>query len=145
MLDRPPRPPDQPIFDRRMIVQTGLSGVYMGFAGFAFFLWALNSGMPEDQARTVLLLLMVLFENVHVFNCRSEARSVFRIPLAANPWIGISVAVALAIHVGALHWAPSAAMLRMSSVTPEFALSVVPIALGLLLVFEFYKWLQSRR
>ncbi|MDH3233300.1 MAG: HAD-IC family P-type ATPase, partial [Alphaproteobacteria bacterium] len=107
VLSRSPRPPDQPIFDRRMITQTALVGGYMGFVGFAYFLWAIRSGMPEDQARTTLLLLMVWFENVHVFNCRSETRSAFAVPLRANPWVILAVAAALWLHLGAMYWSDS--------------------------------------
>ena len=43
--------------------------------------------------------MMVLFENVHVFNCRSEYLSVFRVPLAANPMVAVAVVLTLALHV----------------------------------------------
>ena len=84
MLCRPPRPPEQRIFDRRMIEQTIVSGGYMGLAGFLFFDWCLAQGWSEAAARNALLLLMVLFENVHIFNCRSESRSAFRVPLRST-------------------------------------------------------------
>ncbi|MBI1986607.1 MAG: HAD-IC family P-type ATPase, partial [Rhodospirillales bacterium] len=75
ILRQRPRPPDQPIFDRLMIEQTALSGALMGAVAFAFFWWLLRTGVDEFQARNLMFLLMVVFENVHVFNCRSETRS----------------------------------------------------------------------
>ena len=145
VLSRSPRPPDQPIFDRRMITQTALVGGYMGFVGFAYFLWAIRSGMPEDQARTTLLLLMVWFENVHVFNCRSETRSAFAVPLRANPWVILSVAAALWLHLGAMYWSNSVGLLRMAHIGPDQFLIAVPLALGLLIPIELYKWLSRRK
>ncbi|MDP6389979.1 MAG: HAD-IC family P-type ATPase, partial [Alphaproteobacteria bacterium] len=139
VLERRPRPPDQPIFDGRMITQTSLAGAFMGFAGFAFFLWALRAGVPEEQARTALLLLMVLFENVHAFNCRSETRSAFRVPIRNNPWIVLSVAGALFLHLSAMHWDAAAQLLRMAPIAPGTFLVVLPLALGLLAAIEIYK------
>jgi Ca2+-transporting ATPase len=41
------------------------------------FQWLLQAGFSVDEARNSTLLLMVLFENVNVFNSRSETRSAF--------------------------------------------------------------------
>jgi len=145
VLERTPRPPEQPIFDRHMIANTVLAGSYIGFSGFAFFLWAIRSGVPEDQARTALLLLMVLFENAHAFNCRSEVRSVIGVPFGANPWIVIAVALALLLHLGAMYWGSAGAVLGVTRIDPLTFLVVAPIALGLIVVIELYKRDARRR
>lgn len=41
----------------------------MGTMAFLLFQWLLNQGYSTDDARNGTLLLMVLFENIHVFNC----------------------------------------------------------------------------
>ena len=143
ILRRRPRPPEQPIFDNRMVVSTALAGSYMGFAGFAFFYWAIGAGIPEDEARTALLLLMVLFENVHIFNCRSEGRSAFRVPLRSNPWIVLAVLAALGLHAGAMLWPPAGEVLKMATIDPALLLIVFPTAFGLTVLFEGYKRLAN--
>jgi magnesium-transporting ATPase (P-type) len=40
LLDRPPRRPDEPIFDRLMIRESGVSGVYTGVVAYAFLVGA---------------------------------------------------------------------------------------------------------
>lgn len=60
-----------------MTEQVLLSGAFIGVVGFVFFRWGMSQGWSEFGARNALLLLMVCFENAHVFNCRSEWRSVF--------------------------------------------------------------------
>ncbi len=84
LLDRPPRPVNEPIFDRLMIAECATSGITIGIVGFILFAWMIAHGWSEFEARNALLFLMVAFENVHVFNCRSEARSAFRMPFASN-------------------------------------------------------------
>ena len=80
ILKRGPRPPGQPLFDRRMLGQVLLAGSTMGVVCFVFYFWCLEGGMAETQARNLVLLLMVMLENVQALNARSELR--FRLPRA---------------------------------------------------------------
>jgi Ca2+-transporting ATPase len=139
VLDRPPRPPRQPLFDRALMIQTAVAGGYIGIVGFGFYSWALGAGLPAAEAGSLLLLLMVLFENVHVFNCRSERRSAFAVPVVANPWVVLSVAFAFVLQVAAMSWEGSRDLLHLVPVDPVQALAVIPITFGLLLVMEVYK------
>lgn len=64
-----------------------MSGVHMGVVAFAgFYVMFEIKGLSEYEARNFLVMLMVLFENLHVFNVRSESRPAFRIPLSNN-WV----------------------------------------------------------
>jgi Ca2+-transporting ATPase len=67
------------------------------------FQWLLASGFSVDEARNSTLLLMVLFENVNVFNSRSETRSAFRHNLLRNKLLLIGTLVAQLIHIGAMY------------------------------------------
>ena len=77
-LERPPRPPNERIFNRLMIERVVLSAVAIGSVAFLTFRWMLDQGYSLEEARNGTLLLMVLFENVHVFNSRSEVLSAFQ-------------------------------------------------------------------
>ena len=48
VLNQPPRPPEQSLFERRMIEQTILSGFYMGIWAFVVFAWSLDQGMRKS-------------------------------------------------------------------------------------------------
>jgi P-type Ca2+ transporter type 2C len=101
-LSRPPRRPREPIFDPLMIRRIVLSMVTVGGGGFAVFYWLLASGYSQDDARNLLLLLMVLVENFQTLNSRSERQSVFRQRFASNPFLIVSIAVALGLQVTAM-------------------------------------------
>ena len=145
VIRRPPRPPSQPLIDRPMLVQIALGGGYMGVVGSGFYHWALGSGYDEVQARTGLLLLMEFFENVHVFNCRSETRSMLTQPLSANPLVVLNVIATLALHLFATWTSGCGAILHVVAPEPALVAVAVPLALGLALLFEGYKWLVGRR
>ncbi len=144
VLKRRPRPPDQAVFDRRMVAQVLVAGSYMGGVAFAFFLWCLERGMSEAEARNLLLLLMVMFENAHAMNARSERRSVFQIALSANWFLVAAVVGAHGLHLLAGFAPGLAGVLEIQPIAlSEWALVGV-IAVSLVLVMELYKRLSPR-
>ena len=145
ILGQPPRRPQEWLFDRRMTTQILVAGIYMGTAGFVFYAWALAQGMPEETARNLLLLLMVLFENAHALNARSERRSVFRVPFAANPFLIVAILGAQALHIGAMYLPGLRDVLDMQPVRIVEWLSVLAVAASLLVVMEAFKGLTARR
>jgi magnesium-transporting ATPase (P-type) len=145
ILDQPPRPPNQPIFDRRMIEEVTLSGAFIGVVGFLFFQWVLQQGWAEQEARNALLLWMVACENVHGFNCRSEWRSTFRIPLSANPVLVGAVIAAHGVHIGAMYTPGLSDVLQVHPVSLQTWAQVAALSLGLVVLMEIYKLLRPRR
>lgn len=140
ILNRPPRPPGQPIFDRRMIEQTVLSGAFIGTVAFCVFYWMMaHPGWSEFEARNVLLLVMVLFENMQVFNCRSESRSAFHVPLRANPLLILTVIAAQGVHILAMYTPGLSGVLEITPVSVTVWLSMLFITASLIAVMEVYK------
>ncbi len=144
-LSYPPRRPKEPIFDRVMLRRIWHSTVAMGFGGFATFYWLLEQGYSEAQARNLLLLLFVLFENFQAFNARSEHHSVFRQRFLANPYLVLSVIAAQAIHVAAMYTPGLREILHVAPVSFEEWGGLLFIAATLLMMMEFEKWWDQRR
>lgn len=144
ILAEPPRPPRQPIVDRRMIEQTVISGLFMGGVGYMFFHWCIYRGFAETDARNLLLLLMVLFENVHLFNCRSETRSAFSIPFSTNPVLMLGLIAAQGVHLAAMYTPGLNSVLGISPVSLDQWVMVAAMALSLVVVMEIYKRLTAR-
>jgi magnesium-transporting ATPase (P-type) len=143
LLMRKPRAPDEPIFDSLMVRETLISGAFMGGVAFLFWHWALSQGLGEFQARNLLLFLMVAFENVHVFNCRSETASAFRTPLRNN-WPVVAAAVgAQLVHIGAAFIPGLRETLQVEPISLEAWLLLVPLAGSVLLVMELDKLLRA--
>ncbi len=143
-MEHPPRPPGQGVFNRLMIVQSLVSGLTMGLIAFAAWLWLERAGYPEAEARNLLLMLMVLLENVHVFNCRSERVSAFRTPLRRNRLLIGGVIVAQGVHIASLYLPPMQRVLGVAPVSPTAWLTLLGLALLLLLAMEVFKAHQTR-
>jgi magnesium-transporting ATPase (P-type) len=144
-LDAPPRRPDDPVFDRLMIERALLAGTWMAALGFGVFALLLRLDVPLDQARNMLLLLMVLMQNVDAFNARSETRSAFAIPVRNNPLLVIGVGAALAIHILAIYTPMMQRVLRVEPVALSGWIALPLLALSLLAVMELHKRTWAHR
>ena len=144
ILERRPRPPNQPIFDRRMIEETIVSGIYIGLMAFTLFKIMLDLGVTESYARNLLFLFLVMFENVHVFNCRSETQSFLRQPLRANRFLLIAVIGSQLTHIAAMYVPGFRDILRIEPVSFGEWGGLMLLASSALLVMEAYKFVRRR-
>ena len=144
VLQRKPRRPDERIFNRRMIEQVLLSGVWIGLVGYgAFYYMIEHMGMATGEARNLLLLLLVLFENMHIFNCRSEERSAFRIPISGN-WLLIgTVALAQGVHIASMYIPGISGVLGSHPVSLQTWGLLLLIAFSVIAVVEAYKLIRK--
>jgi len=143
-LKHSPRPPKEPIFNRSMIEQVVIAAVVIGVVAFVLFQSMLLQGFTVDEARNGTLLLMVLFENVHVFNCRSESRSVFRHSPLRNPLLLFGTLTAQLVHIAAMYMPWVSDVLHIQPVSFEIWLESLMMALTVLLAMEVYKWIRQR-
>ncbi|HHJ14663.1 MAG TPA: HAD family hydrolase [Gammaproteobacteria bacterium] len=144
-LERPPRPPGEPVFNRLMVERVLVSALVMGGVAFGLFHWLLEQGRSLEEARNGTLLLMVLFENIHVFNSRSETRSVFRQSPLRNRLLLFGTLAAQGIHIAAMYTPGLREVLGVAPVSLGHWLELLGLALSVLLAMELHKWLWSRR
>jgi magnesium-transporting ATPase (P-type) len=141
-LDRPPRPPGEPVLDRLMVRRTLLAAVVMGGGGFLAWAWALGAGWDPARAQSGLLLTMVLFENAQAGNSRSEWRSVLAASPLRNPLLLFGAALALLLHVSAMHAPWLSTLLGAQPAGAEEWAFAVAAALALVGVMEVEKGLR---
>lgn len=146
-MRRPPRPPQESLFNPVMLRRVLISGVVMGGLAFISFYWLLQQGWEVETARNSVLLLMVLFENVQVFNSRSESRSIFRQPFFSNPILLLGTLVAQGIHILCLYSPLMQEVLGVSPVSLSQWGVLLSIALvqvvAMELLLRFNRWKAS--
>jgi calcium-translocating P-type ATPase len=143
ILSRPPRPPLQPLFDRQMLAQVLVSGTYMGIVSFAAFAVALQLGASEGEARNIVLFLLVMFENVHVFNARSEGRSALAVPLQRNWYLLVAVFAAQAVQFAAPYIPGLNGVLGIEPLPLATWLALAAVAVTILPLMEVFKVVRS--
>ena len=145
VLSRAPRPPSESIFNRLMIERTIVAALVMGFVGFGAFWWMLRSGWTEASARNALLLLMVLFENVHIGNCRSETKSALRLSPFRSPILLAGALFALLIHLGTMFVPLGQKVLHVEPISLMTFATLWGLALSVFVAMEIHKWIVSKR
>lgn len=138
-LDRPPRQPDEPVFERHIIEHLLVTGGTMGLLAFGLYQGTLMIGYDPDTARNLTLMLMVMFGNIHALSNRSEYRSIFSIRYFANPFLSLAVPGAQLVHIGAGYIPGLRDVLGLQPITLAQWLAVLGVALILLVVEEVYK------
>ena len=139
-LKQKARPPNEPIFNRLMIERIGVNAIVMGCLAFALFKWQIDSGVAEQEARNMTLLLMVLFENVHVLNSRSEKQSIFKQYFFGNKFLLFGMLAAQGIHIMAMYTPGLRELLELSPVSLQQWTGLLGIALSLIVVDELHKY-----
>ena len=144
ILKLKPRNPNEPIFNIIMISRVIVGGLYMGISAFVVFYTLLQYGYSEDMSRNITLLLMVLFENVHVFNSRTENNSIFKINHLNNKFLWISVIAAQGIHIISMYNPFMQSILNVQPVDLKIWGILFIIALVLIAVMECEKLIRKK-
>ena len=139
-LSHAARKPTEAIFNRIMLERIVVSAMTIGCIAFLFFHSLLTAGMTVDDARNSTLLLMVLFENVHVFNCRSETLSVFRHNVFLNPLLLFGTLTAQLIHIASMYIPWLKDVLKVHPVSLEHWGTLLLIAFSVLMFMECHKY-----
>jgi len=147
VMDRPPRRPEEGVFSRRLGIKILGRGVLIGLGTLGAFLWCVltaprqpGAGPLADPgtlqaARTMALATLVMAQLIHVFDCRSERRSIFDNGLFGNPWLVAAVASSLSALLMAIYWAPLAAVFGTSPLDgPQWIVVLIAGGLGEVLV-----------
>ena len=143
VLKRRPRSPRERIFNQLMIERTAVAAIFMGVVGFLTFRWFLPVGASEAEvvsARNALLLLMVLFENIHIGNCRSETKSALALSPLRSPILLTGTIIAFLVHLAAMHTPFGQMLLNAEPVTLKNWAVLFLLALTIFPVMEIHKW-----
>lgn len=145
VMDAPPRPPKEGIFNASMVRQVAVGALTMALVCFAAWALMIRAGWEETAARNGLLTLLVCMQFFHVLNCRSESRSAFLVPVRSNPVLFVGMAAAFLIHVMATEVPLLQGLLRTGPLPLTQWLAYAALASTVLLTAEAAKALGARR
>jgi len=145
LLKRKPRSPKEPIFNKLMIRRIMVGGLYIGVVSFVLFYILLQGGESVESARNIILLLMVLFENAHVFNARTEYNYLHKISYKNSVALISLVIFTQLLHIACMHIPFMQNVLSAQPVSFDIWLELAIIAIGLVVVMEADKWLTFKK
>ena len=88
---------------------------------------------------------MVLFENIHIGNCRSETKSALVMSPLRSPILLAGAITAFCIHVAAMHTPFGQMLLDAEPIAGKHWGVLLLLSLTILPVMELHKWSWSKR
>ena len=140
IMNKKPRDPKESLFDRCLLEEIIISGVFIGLIVFGLWYYLLNVvHMEVGAARGYTMALMIIIQNIHAFNCRSEDKSSFTISIASNPIFAVGVLGSMILGVAVLEVDFLSMFLKTSHVPLIHLLELVLFGFTILVVMEIYK------
>ena len=85
------------------------------------------------------MALMVFMQNIHVFNCRSEKESVFKIKMFSNWFVPFAVFSSIFLQVLIMEVPFLSHIMKTESISWDRMLLLFLISLPILLIMEVFK------
>ncbi|PWH13907.1 MAG: ATPase [Anaerolineae bacterium] len=140
LMKRKPRDPKTGIFTRPVVTLMVLGGAWSTAVNLGLFTWALNAGRGLEHAMTMTFVSLVLIQFFKAYNFRSDRHSIFNRPFE-NRWLNLAIVwelllLMLIVYLPILHEPFSTYAL-----SPEDWLIVGSLAITIVPVLEFAKWM----
>ena len=128
------------IFDSLMISEIVVSATVMSLIEFIIYLFLYKiKKMDIVSVRSYLLTFMVFVENIHIFNCRSEKISIFKIPLNNNIFLILSIFITTIIQIIIVSNNFLSNILHLTTISLESILILFLFTIPLIIMMEAFK------
>lgn len=101
---RKPRGAKESIFSRGLLNLILFRGVIIGLSTLVVFISILKFTNDVDTARTAAFVTLVITQLIHVFECKSERKNIFEVPLFNNIPLVLAVICSLIMIIGVVYW-----------------------------------------
>lgn len=144
IMKEKPRSTKETLFNKTLFSEVLAAGSTIGLLVFALWYILINViHMDTYVARGYVMALMVFIQNVHVLNCRSETESTFKVPFT-NPLIIVSIISAIILQLIVMEVPILSTFLQTSPIPVTDLFILFALSTIILIVMEFYKYLQRR-
>lgn len=138
-LEQKPRPSSEGVLDTRMWIRTVVTGAWMGIGTLLVYRWAHESGLPLEEARTLALITMVMFNFFQVFSARALRRCILTMNPLGNKLLAISALIAIFLQWGVTAWPAAADLLGLTALSWDQWLMCTGIGVTVLVIVEIEK------
>jgi Ca2+-transporting ATPase len=137
IMDRRPRDPKRGIFDRGMLARILYQGIMVG--GLALIAFVIGEGWSLAVGRTMSFAVLALSQLVHVFNVRSNTRSVFSYGFLSNPQLAGAVLLSAVLQILVICIPALSGVFRVVQLTGVQWLWVALLSVAPLVIVELVK------
>ena len=146
IMKEKPRNPKESLFDKTILEEIIVAGTIIGLIVFAVWYYLIKvAHMDVLTARGYIMALMVFIQNIHVFNCRSEHASAFKVPLKNNKLIVFGVIASVLLQIIVMNVDVLSTLLQTVVVPFSSMIGLFAIASIVLVLMELYKKIRYHK
>ena len=146
IMKEKPRDPKDSLFDKVLIEEIVISGISIGLIVFSLWFYLLKVvNMEVFNARGYVMALMIIIQNIHAFNCRSEKKSAFTVPLTSNLIFLFGVIGSLLLGVAVMEVDALSMFLKTTSIPIKDLFGLFFLGLIIFVVMECYKKIRYHK
>jgi Ca2+-transporting ATPase len=142
IMDRKPRPVNEPIINREMIVGIVVQTVAISLAVLAAFQIGMETG--QDHARSMAFATLSISELLRAYTSRSERYSLFAIGVFSNKWMQVAVLTSLGILLALIYVPFLQPIFGTTSLSLQDWAIMLPLILVPSVVAEINKWAMRK-
>ena len=145
VMHRPPRDTHQPLLSSHLIWRVAFVSLILMAGTFGLFTWQLSLNTGIEQARTVAVNTLVMFEIFYLFNTRYITASVLNWHgLVGNRYIWPAIIILLVLQLGFTYWTPMQLLFGTTDIDLWTWGCIVLVASSVLLLVELEKLIIRR-
>jgi magnesium-transporting ATPase (P-type) len=145
VMARPPRDAREPVLTALFLWRIAYVSLILTAGTFGLFLWEQSQGAPIEQARTVAVNTLVMFEIFYLFNSRYMTAPVLnRRGLFGNRYVLYAVGLLLLFQLAFTYLGPLQALFGSAAIGAGIWLRIVLVAASVLFIVELEKALVRR-
>ena len=139
VMSEKPRSTNESLFNKSLMTQVLVYGLTISIMIFATWKYLMDRNTDLLIARSIIMLLMVFIQNIHVLNCRSEKNSVFKTSLKSNPLVVYTIVGSILLQLIVTEIPILASFLNVISLPFKTIIITFVFALIIIVVSEIYK------
>ena len=139
-----PRSTKESIFSKDLMREVLIFGLTISFMIFSVWKYLIDNNTDLLLARSIVMLLMVFIQNIHVLNCRSEKNSIFKTSIKSNPLVIFTIIGSIALQLVVTNVEVLANFLNITTLPFKTIWLVFVFSLIIVMVAEFYKIIYSK-
>lgn len=134
------------IFNRLLLNEIFISSIIIALITFGLYHYLYTiMGLDIVVARTYVMILMVFMENIHIFNCRSEKTSIYRIHMKDNLFVIITLVIANIMQIVIIRIPTLASLFGLTCIPLINAISLLTLTIPLILAMEIFKAIINKK
>ncbi len=145
VMARPPRDPREPILSAFLIWRILFVSVILVTGTFGLFLWSSSLGLAIEEARTVAVNTLVMFEAFYLFNARYFLAPAFSLKgLTENPYVLLAVVLVVFFQLLYTYAPPFQLLFGSTPLSLSQWSLILLVSSSVLFLVEGEKWLIRR-